>query len=83
MPSVLARQRLWALQRLAHDVAKGLPETEAQHRPKLDQPGDRILILRYLVEVVDGKVDFEMWGRLNPVEYKRLLQILPQKEGAG
>ena len=54
-------------------------QEEEQPRLRLTQPGDRILILRYLCEVVDAKVDFEMWGRLNPVEYKRLLEILPRK----
>ena len=80
MPTVPARQKLWNLKREVREIVNALPDEQHQHRPKLDQPGDRILILRYLCEVADKKVDFELWGRLNPKEYQRLLEFLPRKK---
>lgn len=83
MPTVIARQKLWSLKREVREIAKALPDEQPQRGLKFTQPGDRVLVLRYLYEVAQKRIDPELWARLNPKEYERLLEICPLKKVAG
>ena len=83
MPTSNSRQKLWNLNRHIREISRAFPEDEPQHRIAFDQPGDRILVLRYLYEVVQKKADLDLWARLNPKEFARLCEILPRKKADG
>ena len=51
-----------------------------QEKLRLREPGDRILVLRYLYETrANGGIDRDQWRRLNPQAWERLLEICPTK----
>jgi hypothetical protein len=59
-------------------------EERPQEKLRLREPGDRILVLRYLYETrPHGAIDRVQWRKLNPELWKKLLEICPTKGEEG
>lgn len=82
MASGTRKQLLWQAERLTRELQAYLVPREERTAEKLrmKDPGDRILVLRYLHETrQNGGLDREQWRKLNPELHKRLLDICPTR----
>lgn len=84
MKNSAIEKRLAKAEQAINAMKEVLPREEGERqRIRFTQPGDRVLMLRYLYEVAQKRIDPELWARLNPKEYARLLEIAPLKKVDG
>jgi hypothetical protein len=68
--SAVVKQTVWQAIRQQRELEAFVVPREERPQEKLSEPGDRILVLRYLYETrANGGIDRAQWRKLHPDLY--------------